>query len=212
MDDPLEPEHDGICPSFAVLPKPDVKPAGMNALPTTLTFQLFKALEGKGLYRNMKAPRGALLYGSPGTGKTLAVSYAAAKTGITCLKLKASQVHSKYNGTSENLLARMSARAKELGPAIIIFDEIDCIFPGRGSEAGDKHPSILAQLLTELDAAQDARVAVIATTNIVIAALAGTSLACVAQRLSTVKLPAGKRRRRRPRRRRLYVKPRKAEA
>ncbi|KAK0533875.1 hypothetical protein OC842_002836 [Tilletia horrida] len=165
MDDPLEPEHDCICPSFAVLLKPDVKAAGMDALPVTLTFQLFKALEGKGLYRNIKAPSGALLYGSPGTGKTLAVSYAAAKTGITCLKLKASQVHSKYHGTSENLLARMSARAKELAPAMIIFDEKDCIFPGRGSEAGGKHPSILAQLLTELDAAQDARVAVIATTN-----------------------------------------------
>ncbi|KAK0534385.1 ATPase, partial [Tilletia horrida] len=251
VNDPPEPELDGSCPPFTVLPKPTVKPAGMDALLATLTFQFFKALEGKGLFRDIKAPSGALLHGPPGTGKTLAVSYAAAKVGITCIKLKASEVHSKYHGTSEKLLSNVFARAKQLAPAVIIFDEIDCIFPGRGSEAGDKHPSILAQLLTELDSAQDARVAVVATTNIKddvdpallrrlplqlfvpmpdlaarkavllahlsncshkletadfdrlaalcdgdIAALVANSRTCLAQRMSTVKLPAGKRRRR----------------
>ncbi|KAE8242683.1 hypothetical protein A4X06_0g6799 [Tilletia controversa] len=153
-------------PSFALPAKPLAKPVGVDQQIDKLLFGLLKPLQGNGMFRTLAAPSGALLYGPPGTGKTLLVQQAAFKARINCVRLKASDIHSKFIGISEKILSNAFEEAKLAAPSIIVIDEIDCIFPSRGSVAGEKNPSVLAQILTEMDNVRGQRVAIVATTNV----------------------------------------------
>ncbi|KAE8218128.1 hypothetical protein CF319_g7935 [Tilletia indica] len=145
---------------FSCLNEPDAIPVGLDAQLGKLVQHLFLPLQGKGPYRTLRAPSGAILHGPPGTGKTLLVRHAAWKARMKVVSLRGSDINNKYLGASEK-------QAKGSAPAIVIIDEIDCLFPARDSSAGDRNPSILAQLLTELDHVRDDRVALVATTNII---------------------------------------------
>ncbi|CAD6909187.1 unnamed protein product [Tilletia caries] len=149
---------------YAILPL--AKPVGVDQQIDKLLFGLLKPLQGNGMFRTLAAPSGALLYGPPGTGKTLLVQQAAFKARINCVRLKASDIHSKFIGISEKILSNAFEEAKLAAPSIIVIDEIDCIFPSRGSVAGEKNPSVLAQILTEMDNVRGQRVAIVATTNV----------------------------------------------
>ncbi|KAK0561710.1 hypothetical protein OC861_005687 [Tilletia horrida] len=142
-----------------------VKPTGLEPQLDLLTYNLIKPLLGKGIFKNLRPPSGALLSGPPGTGKTLLALHALSMNKIKCLHLRASDIHSKYTGVSEKTIAEAFDEARKSSPAVVLIDEIDCVFPARHSEAGAKHPSILSQLLVELDNVRDQRVALIATTN-----------------------------------------------
>ncbi|KAE8218629.1 hypothetical protein CF326_g9122 [Tilletia indica] len=153
-------------PAFRTLPRATAPPAGVAAQMDNLTMHIIKPLQGKGIFKNSPIVNGALLFGPPGTGKTLLVSHAASKAKITCLVLKASDIHQKYYGQSEKILAGVFAEAKARAPSIIMIDEIDCVFPSRSSQsAGASHVAMLSQLLTELDGVRQLPVALIATSN-----------------------------------------------
>ncbi|KAL9937962.1 hypothetical protein V8E36_003507 [Tilletia maclaganii] len=169
-----------------------VKPVGLDEQLSLLRNRLFEPLRGAPLFKGIPPPSGAILHGPPGTGKTMLAKFAAAQARVSFIYLKASEVNDKYLGQSEKwvVIARPVARhtglacpltlflcspllgkmqkvfdqAKLSAPAVIMVDEVDCIFPSR-SEGSVHHQSILAQLLVELDQAQAHNVAFIATTN-----------------------------------------------
>ncbi|KAK0568820.1 hypothetical protein OC861_001597 [Tilletia horrida] len=130
------------------------RPAGLDSALEELTFGLLKPLLGKGLFRSLQAPSGALLHGPPGTGKTMMAFHGLTANKIKFVYLKASDIHSKFTGVSERIIADAFDKAHLAAPAVLLIDELDCVFPARSSEAGSKHPSTLSQLLVELDNAR----------------------------------------------------------
>ncbi|KAK0542488.1 ATPase, partial [Tilletia horrida] len=127
----------------------------MDGALAQLTFGFLKPLLGKGLFNTVQAPSGALLHGPPGSGKTRLAFHGLTINNIKFIYLKASDIHS-------NIIADAFKQAR---PAVLLVDELDCVFSTRSSEAGSKHPSILSQLLVELNSAREEQVASLATTN-----------------------------------------------
>jgi len=113
-------------------------------------------------------PRGVLLYGPPGCGKTLLAKAVATESEANFISIKGPEVLSKWVGESEKAIREVFRRARQAAPAIIFFDEIDAIAPARGTGAGDSHVTerVISQLLTEIDGIQLLKdVVVLAATN-----------------------------------------------
>ena len=112
-------------------------------------------------------PKGVLLYGLPGTGKTLLAKAVANEAEANFIYIKGPEIMSKWVGESEKRIRDIFKKAKQVAPAIIFIDEIDAIAPrrglGLGSEVTDR---VLTQLLTEMDGLESlGMVSVIAATN-----------------------------------------------
>ncbi|KAI9443648.1 AAA family ATPase [Lactarius indigo] len=117
----------------------------------------------------LKPPRGLLLHGPPGTGKTHLARAISASTGSSVLTVNGPELTSAYHGETEASLRRVFAAARAREPCIIILDEVDAICPRRGDDAGGEvEKRVVATLLTEMDGVDGAdgvRVVVVATTN-----------------------------------------------
>lgn len=115
----------------------------------------------------IKPPRGILLYGPPGVGKTYIVKALANETGVNLIAIKGPEVLSMYVGESERHVREVFRRAKQVSPSIILFDEIDSLAPRRGMEVGTRvTEQVVSQLLTEMSGISEMEgVTVIATTN-----------------------------------------------
>merc|ERR1719265_557624 len=121
--------------------------------------QLFKNL-------GIKPPRGVLLYGPPGSGKTLIGRAVANETGANFYIINGPEIMSKMAGESESNLRKMFQQAEENAPSIIFMDEIDSIAPKREKTNGEVEKRIVSQLLTLMDGINSrAQVIVIACTN-----------------------------------------------
>ena len=117
---------------------------------------------------NYAPPRGILLFGPPGTGKTLLVKGIASKRQINFISVKGPELLSKGVGDSEKHVREVFRKARQSAPCIIFFDELDALFPKRGSISDSTHvtESVLSQFLTELDGVEELReVFVIGATN-----------------------------------------------
>jgi transitional endoplasmic reticulum ATPase len=115
----------------------------------------------------LRSPRGVLLEGAPGTGKTLLVKAIARQSGANFIAVKGAELLSKYVGDSEKGIREVFRKARQAAPCIVFFDEIDALAPRRGS-SGDSHVAerVVAQLLSEMDGVEDLRgVLVLAATN-----------------------------------------------
>ncbi|PUA32227.1 MAG: AAA family ATPase [Zestosphaera tikiterensis] len=115
----------------------------------------------------IRPPRGILLYGPPGCGKTLLAKAVATESGANFIAIKGPEILSKWVGESEKAIREIFRRARQVAPAIIFFDEIDSITPARGyrTDAGVTD-RIVNQLLAELDGIQTLKnVVVIGATN-----------------------------------------------
>ncbi len=115
----------------------------------------------------IKPPRGILLYGPPGVGKTYIVKALANETGVNLIAIKGPEVLSMYVGESERHVREVFRRAKQVSPSIILFDEIDSLAPRRGMEVGTRvTEQVVSQLLTEMSGISEMEgVTVIATSN-----------------------------------------------
>ncbi|MEM0244234.1 MAG: CDC48 family AAA ATPase [Zestosphaera sp.] len=115
----------------------------------------------------VEPPRGILLYGPPGCGKTLLAKAVATESGANFIAIKGPEILSKWVGESEKAIREIFRKARQVAPAIIFFDEIDSIAPARGfrTDAGVTD-RIVNQLLAEMDGIQTLKnVVVIAATN-----------------------------------------------
>jgi len=121
----------------------------------------------------IRAPRGVLLHGPPGTGKSELAKAAAAEAGATLFMVTGPDLVSATLGESESNLRAVFAAAREAAPAVVFLDEIDALAPARegvGLHAGGSSSAsdrIVAELLVQMDsgAAGPDRVAVVGTTN-----------------------------------------------
>ena len=113
-------------------------------------------------------PKGVLLHGPSGTGKTMLAKAVATESEANFISVKGPELLSKWVGESEKGVREIFRRARQASPCVIFFDEIDSIAPVRGLE-GSGHASterMVSQLLTELDGIDEMRgVVVLAATN-----------------------------------------------
>ncbi len=111
-------------------------------------------------------PRGILLWGPPGTGKTFVVRALAHESGAAFFAVKGAELLDKFVGESERGVREVFARARAAAPSILFFDELDALAPVRGRSSTSVTDSVVAALLTEIDGvAERGDVAVIGATN-----------------------------------------------
>ncbi|GFE54024.1 cell division cycle 48 protein [Babesia ovis] len=125
-------------------------------------------LRHPGLFKTLgvKPPRGVLLYGPPGSGKTLIARAVANETGAFFFLINGPEVMSKMAGEAESNLRRAFAEAEKNAPAIIFIDEVDSIAPKREKTNGEVERRVVSQLLTLMDGLKGrGQVVVIAATN-----------------------------------------------
>jgi transitional endoplasmic reticulum ATPase len=116
----------------------------------------------------VKPPKGVLLYGAPGTGKTLLAKAVANESKANFILVKGPEMLSKWVGESEKAVRKIFEKARQTSPTIIFFDEIDSITPKRGLGTEDSHTTerVVNQLLTEMDGLQDLNdIVIIGATN-----------------------------------------------
>ncbi|XP_059800919.1 peroxisome biogenesis factor 1 isoform X1 [Hypanus sabinus] len=94
---------------------------------------------------------GILLYGAPGTGKTLVASVVTKDSGMNFISVKGPELLSKYIGASEQAVRDVFRRAEAAKPCILFFDEFDSIAPRRGHDSTGVTDRVVNQLLTQLD-------------------------------------------------------------
>ncbi|RLI96364.1 MAG: AAA family ATPase, partial [Candidatus Aenigmatarchaeota archaeon] len=119
-------------------------------------------------YAGLKPPKGILLYGPPGCGKTLLAKAVATESGANFIAVRGPEILSKWVGESERAIREIFRKARTYAPAVIFFDEIDAIAPRRGAGYGDSRVTerIVSQLLTEMDGIEELHdVVVIGATN-----------------------------------------------
>lgn len=103
------------------------------------------------LSSNVQPPRGVLLHGPPGCGKTMVANAFAAELGVPFIAISAPSIVSGMSGESEKALREHFEEAKRLAPCLVFIDEIDAITPKRESAQREMEKRIVAQLLTCMD-------------------------------------------------------------
>jgi transitional endoplasmic reticulum ATPase len=116
---------------------------------------------------NVKPPKGILLSGSPGTGKTLVAKALANESEVNFISVKGPELMSKYVGESERGVREVFRKTKQASPCILFFDEFDSLVPERGlGENSQVTERVISQFLTELDGLEELKgVLVLAATN-----------------------------------------------
>ncbi len=114
----------------------------------------------------VEAPKGVLLYGPPGTVKTLLAKAVAGETNAHFISLSGPEIMGKHYGESEEKIREIFTQAEENAPSIIFIDEVDSIAPKRDEVSGELEKRIVSQLLTLMDGMKSrGKVVVIAATN-----------------------------------------------
>ncbi|MBI2663870.1 AAA family ATPase [Candidatus Woesearchaeota archaeon] len=115
----------------------------------------------------VKPPKGLLLYGAPGTGKTMLAKAVATESEANFILVNGPELFSKWVGDSEKAVREVFKKARQTSPTIIFFDEIDSLAPRRGTSSDTNVTErVVNQLLTEMDGLEDLYdIVVIAATN-----------------------------------------------
>ena len=152
---------------------PDVKwedVGGLDDIKEALKEAVEWPLKYAGLFRkaNTNPPKGIMLYGQPGTGKTYLAKAVASESGVNFISVKGPQIMSKYIGESEKGVRELFKKAKQAAPTILFLDEIDSLCPRRTSDSSGSNVTdrVISQFLTEMDGIEDLKgVVVLAATN-----------------------------------------------
>lgn len=114
-----------------------------------------------------KPPKGILLFGPPGTGKTMLAKAAATQSEANFISIRGPELFSRYVGESERAVRETFRKAKQAAPAIVFFDEFDSIAPVRGASSDSRVTErVVSQILIELDGMVELKnVVIIAATN-----------------------------------------------
>ena len=139
---------------------------GLEDIKKSLTDNLIMAMKEPSKFTKMgiKPPKGALIYGPPGCGKTLLARALATETGANMILVRGPEILSKWLGESEKAVREIFRKAKASSPCVVIFDELDSIARYKSGEGGTSE-TILSQLLTEIEEGISSRVVVIGITN-----------------------------------------------
>ena len=116
----------------------------------------------------IRPAKGFLLYGPPGTGKTVLAKATAREAQATFISVKSSDLLSKWYGESEQQIARLFARARQVAPTVIFIDELDSLVPARGAGMGEPQVTerVVNTILSEMDGLEELNnVVVIGATN-----------------------------------------------
>ena len=140
---------------------------GLNEIKKTLEDNLILAMHDPGKFNKMgiKPPKGALIYGPPGCGKTMLARAFATESGANMILVKGPEILSKWVGESEKAVREIFRKAKAASPCIVIFDELDSLARHKSNDEGGVGETVLSQLLTEMEEGVSSRVVVIGISN-----------------------------------------------
>jgi transitional endoplasmic reticulum ATPase len=113
----------------------------------------------------VRAPRGALLFGPPGCGKTLIAKSLATISSANIVVVRGPEVLSKWVGESEKAIREIFRKAKSSSPCVIVFDELDSLARPRGQDDISGNERVLSQLLTEMDDSGSSGIIIIGITS-----------------------------------------------
>lgn len=143
---------------------------GLSEIKERLSRAVEWPLQYASIYRRagVNPPKGILLAGPPGCGKTLLAKAVANESQVNFISVKGPALLSKYVGESERGVREVFRTARQAAPCILFFDEIDALLPARGVSSSDSHVSdrVLSQFLVEMDGVEELKgVVVLAATN-----------------------------------------------
>lgn len=174
MDDFMQAYHEvepsGMREAFVEVPNvkwTDI--GGLESVKQELKEAVELPLKNPHAFKNLgiEAPRGILLHGPPGCGKTLLAKAVATESEANFIAIRGPELLSKWVGESEEGVRRVFRRARQVAPCIVFFDEIDALAGTRGLEVGTKVTErVVNQMLTEIDGVEKMEgVTVVAATN-----------------------------------------------
>jgi len=113
----------------------------------------------------IRPPKGVLLYGPPGCGKTLLARALAAECGTNMILVRGQDILSKWVGESEKAIREIFRKARSSAPCIIIFDEMDSLVKFKTADEGRQNDTMLTQILTEMEENGTAKIGVVGITS-----------------------------------------------
>jgi len=140
---------------------------GLNNEKKILKDNMVAAINEPSKFKKMgvKPPKGVLLYGPPGCGKTLLARALAAECGANMILVRGPEILSKWVGESEKAIREIFRKAKASAPCVIIFDELDSLAKSKIKNETDRGETILSQMLTEMEDAGASNIVIVGITN-----------------------------------------------
>jgi len=113
----------------------------------------------------IRPPKGVLLYGPPGCGKTLLARALAAECGTNMILVRGQDILSKWVRESEKAIREIFRKARSSAPCIIIFDEMDSLVKFKTADEGRQNDTMITQILTEMEENGTAKIGVVGITS-----------------------------------------------
>ena len=140
---------------------------GLNDEKKILEDNMVTAINSPNKFKKMGVtpPKGVLLYGPPGCGKTLLARALAAECDANMILVRSPEVLSKWVGESEKAIREIFRKAKASAPCVVIFDELDSLAKSKMKDETNQGQTILSQMLTEMEDSGTSNIIVVGITN-----------------------------------------------